>query len=74
MGSKSPGNPAVGGRLTVRADLFTREVLDGLLQIGFVHQQQIIWDKQRSVLTRTLYWFQHEPCWFVRQLENVPQT
>jgi DNA modification methylase len=49
------------------ASRFTREVLDGLLRIGFVHHQQIIWDKQRTVLTRTLYWFQHEPYWFVRK-------
>ena len=42
-------------------------MLDGLLRIGFVHHQQIIWDKARTVLTRTLYWFQHEPCWFVRK-------
>jgi DNA modification methylase len=49
------------------ASKFTREVLDGLLRIGFVHRQQIIWDKGRTVLTRTLYWFQHEPCWFVRK-------
>ena len=49
------------------ASRFTREVLDGLLRIGFVHHQQIIWDKGRTVLTRTLYWFQHEPCWFVRK-------
>ena len=41
------------------ASKFTREVLDGLLRIGFVHHQQIIWDKTRTVLTRTLYWFQH---------------
>ena len=27
------------------ASKFTREVLDGLLRIGFVHHQQIIWDK-----------------------------
>jgi DNA modification methylase len=53
------------------ASRFTREVLDGLLRIGFVHHQQIIWDKQRTVLTRTLYWFQHEPCWFVRK-KNAP--
>jgi len=53
------------------ASAFTREVLDGLLRIGFVHHQQIIWDKQRTVLTRTLYWFQHEPCWFVRK-KNAP--
>jgi DNA modification methylase len=49
------------------ASRFTREVLDGLLQIGFVHHQQIIWDKGRTVLTRTHYWFQHEPCWYVRK-------
>ena len=39
------------------ASVFTREVLDGLLRIGFLHHQQIIWDKQRTVLTRTHYWF-----------------
>jgi DNA modification methylase len=53
------------------ASKFTREVLDGLLRIGFEHHQQIIWDKTRTVLTRTLYWFQHEPCWFVRK-KNAP--
>ncbi len=53
------------------ASKFTREVLDGLLRIGFVHHQQIIWDKQRAVLTRTLYWFGHEPAWFVRK-KNAP--
>lgn len=53
------------------ASKFTREVLDGLLRIGFVHHQQIIWDKGRPVLTRTHYWFQHEPCWYVRR-KNAP--
>ena len=53
------------------ASKFTREVLNGLLRIGFEHHQQIIWDKQRTVLTRTLYWFQHEPAWFVRR-KNSP--
>ena len=53
------------------ASKFTREVLNGLLRIGFEHHQQIIWDKTRTVLTRTLYWFQHEPCWFVRK-KNAP--
>jgi DNA modification methylase len=53
------------------ASRFTREVLDGLLRIGFVHHQQIIWDKGRTVLTRTHYWFQHEPCWYVRK-KNAP--
>src|SRR5262249_33897755 len=53
------------------ASKFTREVLDGLLRIGFLHHQQIIWDKSRTVLTRTHYWFQHEPCWYVRK-KNAP--
>jgi hypothetical protein len=53
------------------ASKFTREVLDGLLRIGFLHHQQIIWDKDRAVLTRTHYWFQHEPCWYVRK-KNAP--
>ena len=53
------------------ASVFTREVLDGLLRIGFLHHQQIIWDKQRTVLTRTHYWFQHEPCWYVRKKNAV---
>jgi DNA modification methylase len=51
------------------ASKFTREVLDGLLRIGFVHHQQIIWNKGRTVLTRTHYWFQHEPCWCVRKIK-----
>ncbi len=49
------------------ASKFTREVLDGLLRIGFLHHQQIIWNKGRTVLTRTHYWFAHEPCWYVRK-------
>ncbi len=58
--------------LTVwHASKFTREVLDGLLRIGFVHHQQIIWDKGRTVLTRTHYWFQHEPCWYVQEEERT---
>jgi DNA modification methylase len=53
------------------ASKFTREVLNGLLRIGFLHHQQIIWNKGRAVLTRTPYWFAHEPCWFVRK-KNAP--
>jgi DNA modification methylase len=53
------------------ASLYTREVLDGLLRIGFLYPQQIIWNKGRAVLTRSLYWFAHEPCWFVRK-KNAP--
>lgn len=53
------------------ASVFTREVLNGLLRIGFLHPQQIIWNKGRTVLTRTHYWYQHEPCWYVRK-KNAP--
>src|SRR6185437_1167084 len=53
------------------ASKFTSEVLTGLLRIGFEHHQQIIWNKGRTVLTRTHYWFQHEPCWYVRK-KNAP--
>src|SRR5260370_32014927 len=53
------------------ASKFTREVLDGLLRIGFLHHQQIIWNKGRTVITRTHYWYQHEPCWYVRK-KNAP--
>jgi hypothetical protein len=53
------------------ASVFTRELLDGLLRIGFLYPQQIIWNKCRIVLTRTHYWYQHEPCWYVRK-KNAP--
>jgi DNA modification methylase len=53
------------------ASLHTHEVLDGLLRIGFLYPQQIIWDKGCAVLTRTHYWFAHEPCWYVRK-KNAP--
>ena len=53
------------------ASVFTREVLDGLQRIGFLYPQQIVWNKGRTVLTRTHYWYQHEPCWYVRK-KNAP--
>jgi DNA modification methylase len=49
------------------ASVHTSEVLAGLLRIGFLYPQQIIWNKGRTVLTRTHYWYQHEPCWYVRK-------
>ncbi len=63
--------PSLEAAYVWHASKFTREVLDGLLRIGFLHHQQIIWNKGRTVLTRTLYWFAHEPCWFVRK-KNAP--
>jgi len=53
------------------ASVYTREVLDGLERIGFLYPQQIIWNKGRTVLTRTHYWYQHEPCWYLRK-KNAP--
>jgi hypothetical protein len=53
------------------ASVYTREVLDGLLRIGFLYPQQLVWNKGRTVLTRTHYWYQHEPCWYVRK-KNAP--
>ena len=53
------------------ASVFTREVLNGLLRIGFLYPQQIIWNKGRTVLTRTHYWYQHEPAWYLRT-KNAP--
>ena len=43
------------------ASKFTREVLDGLLRIGFLHHQQIIWNQGRTVLTRTTTGFNMSP-------------
>jgi len=43
------------------------EVLMGLRRIGFAYWQEIIWRKTVASLTRTHYWYQHEPCWYVRK-------
>ena len=54
------------------ASIYTREVLEGLLRIGYLYPQQIIWNKGRAVLTTdALYWYAHEPCAYVRK-KNAP--
>jgi DNA modification methylase len=63
--------PSLEVAYVFHASKFTSEVLAGLLRIGFLHHQQIIWNKGRTVLTRTHYWFQHEPVWYVRK-KNAP--
>lgn len=63
--------PSLQSAYVWHASQYTGEVLDGLLRVGFLHHQQIIWDKGRPVLTRTHYWFRHEPCWYVRK-KNAP--
>jgi DNA modification methylase len=59
--------PSLEVAYVFHASAFTTEVLQGLLRIGFLYPQQIIWDKTRTVLTRTHYWFEHEPAWYVRK-------
>lgn len=49
------------------ASLYSSEVLAGLLRIGFVHHQQIIWRKTQAAMTRTHYWYSHEPAHYVRK-------
>ena len=63
--------PSIQVAYVWHASIFTREVLIGLERIGFVYPQQIIWDKGKAALTRTHYWYQHEPCWYVRK-PNAP--
>jgi DNA modification methylase len=63
--------PSIQVAYVWHASVFTTEVLNGLLRIGFLYPQQIIWNKGRIVLTRTHYWYQHEPCWYVRK-KNAP--
>jgi DNA modification methylase len=53
------------------ASVYAREVLTGLERIGFLYPQQIIWNKGRAVMTRTHYWYGHEPCAYVRK-KNAP--
>jgi len=53
------------------ASRYTVEVQTGLLRIGFDYHQQIIWSKTQASMTRNHYWFQHEPCAYVRK-KNAP--
>jgi DNA modification methylase len=63
--------PSIEAAYVWHASVHANEVLDGLLRVGFCYPQQIIWNKGRMVLTRTHYWYQHEPCWYVRK-KNAP--
>lgn len=49
------------------ADRWTDLVLAGLEEIGFERVQMLIWDKEVFVLSRSLYHWQHEPCWIARK-------
>ena len=39
-------------------------VADSLVACGFAIRSQIIWTKERLVLSRGHYHWQHEPCWY----------
>jgi DNA modification methylase len=53
------------------ASRYTIEVQTGLSRIGFDYHQEIIWSKTQAAMTRGHYWFQHEPCAYVRK-KNAP--
>ena len=53
------------------ASIHTREVLNGLLRIGFLYPQQIIWNKGRHRAHAHALLVQHEPAWYVRK-KNAP--
>jgi hypothetical protein len=44
--------------------LHSRTVVDSLAACGFAMRAQIIWAKDRLVLGRGDYHWQHEPCWY----------
>jgi DNA modification methylase len=44
--------------------LHAGEVADSLAATGFAIRSQIIWAKERLVLSRGDYHWQHEPCWY----------
>ena len=63
--------PSIDVAYVWHASYYTREVLNGLERLGFLYRQQLIWDKGMVVMMRTHYWYQHEPCWYVRR-KNAP--
>jgi DNA modification methylase len=46
------------------ASLHARSVVDSLEAVGFELRAQLIWDKQRPIIGRAHYHWQHEPCWY----------
>jgi len=52
------------------AGLFASEVEDSLKAEGFEIRSQIIWAKNRFVISRGNYHWQHEPCWYAVRKGN----
>lgn len=65
--------PSLRVALVWHADRHIVPVITGLERIGFRFVQQIIWDKEVLVLSRTIYHFRHEPAsLFVRYQDGEP--
>jgi DNA modification methylase len=43
---------------------------DSLIAAGFAIRSQIIWAKDRLVLSRGDYHWQHEPCWYAVRVKR----
>ena len=55
--------------------LHATTVADSLIAAGFDIRSQIIWAKDRLVLSRGDYHWQHEPCWYaVKKRGNSPSV
>jgi DNA modification methylase len=46
------------------ASLHSGSVIASLEAVGFELRAQVIWDKQRPIIGRAHYHWQHEPCWY----------
>lgn len=46
------------------ASLHSGSVVASLESVGFELRAQVIWDKQRPIIGRAHYHWQHEPCWY----------
>ena len=50
--------------------LHAGEVADSLAAVGFAVRSQIIWAKDRLVLSRGDYHWQHKPCWYAVRVKG----
>jgi DNA modification methylase len=51
--------------------LHAATVADSLTKTGFIIRAQVVWAKERLVMSRGDYYWQHEPCWYaVRKKGN----
>ena len=54
--------------------LHAATVADSLIAAGFAIRSQIIWAKDRLVLSRGDYHWQHEPCWYAVRAKGSPRS